>query len=860
LREAKEMSNTDPAGSANETNGPGRDLASQIEASAEEAKDVEVLVSYEVVKLFSDQLYPSPLKAIEELVVNSWDAGANTCSVLCRLEGDRPVIAVFDDGKGMTLEELEDLWHIGVSLKPAISAGRKQIGKFGIGKLASNAVARRATYISKTAEGIYSVAIDFAAFADATTAAGIPSRVTLKIRHIATVADLLALDAFAGILDVLRGADQEGAEPESLVGNGLDVVPSWTMVVLEDLKPKASQLSTNRLRWVLQTAMPLASDFNLYLNKIRIDSSKASYTRAVEFEVYELEDERLRSLESVTSEKWTRNSKSITSPSFPSGISGSVYVTEKSLYSAGGKSEDLGRSHGFFVRVRNRLINETDPLFGARPLSFTTWYRFAAIVEVDDLNDYITAARDDVEDSTIKEKLREFLIALFNQARDLYEEKQKRAEENNNKDKKEDERDYVSPRLTEKPLADALVESQDDDDDSWEYLEPLDDSDSLKDFVDRLYTQPRAERKYTFRHASAGPFAPLVRMNAVTGTFMINDDHELVQEFGDKPETRRLLDLVAASEAFLEVYLRDAHIDEGTIIYILKQRDSLLRSLAVDEAYALPALAAQLRSSGTNATELEIAVVGALRALGFGASHIGGSGTPDGLASYVIHGVEGKSFTLEAKSSGRVPELSQLDFAGLKSHYEANNANGCMLVAPTYPGITDPGSEVSLRAIQQKVSCWTIDQLARVVEAAEQRQINVKHVEEIVFKSFMPLDVDAAVSALLADPVYSSRDLYRAILGSLRSLAPRLQNTPRHILLLAAEVSRDEAFIGIDTPAIRKAVEDLARASKGIMYITTDDNIYILGDLDELERRVSGLTESETPPRRRGSFRDGGVF
>ena len=164
-----------------------------------------------------------------------------------------------------------------------------------------------------------------------------------------------------------------------------------------------------------------------------------------------------------------------------------------------------------------------------------------------------------------------------------------------------------------------------------------------------------------------------------------------------------------------------------------------------------------------------------------------------------------------------------------------------MLVAPTYPGIGDPESEVSRRAVQQHVSCWTIDQLARVVENAERRQINVRHIEEIVFKSFMPLDVEVAVSSLLADPVYDSRDLYRAVLASFRSLAPRLQNTPRHILLVAAEVSREEMFASIDTPAVRKAVEDMARASKGIMYITDDDNVYILGDLDELERRVSEL-------------------
>ena len=87
-----------------------------------------------------------------------------------------------------------------------------------------------------------------------------------------------------------------------------------------------------------------------------------------------------------------------------------------------------------------------------------------------------------------------------------------------------------------------------------------------------------------------------------------------------------------------------------------------------------------------------------------------------------MYGVEGRSFTLEAKSSKDVPSSSQLDFAGLRAYYEAEKASGCLLVAPTYPGFSDPESQVSQRAAQQEVSCWTIAQLAKVVECAEHRQ------------------------------------------------------------------------------------------------------------------------------------------
>ena len=157
------------------------------------------------------------------------------------MQGDDPVIAVYDDGKGMTPDELKDLWHIGISNKPGMTTGRTQIGKFGIGKLASYAVARRATYVSKSADGINTVAIDFEEFANATLPDGTPRPVVLTIRKIERLEQLLELEAFVRVAGVFSGADTLDAELQMLlVGDGLDTVSTWTLVVLEDLKPKSA--------------------------------------------------------------------------------------------------------------------------------------------------------------------------------------------------------------------------------------------------------------------------------------------------------------------------------------------------------------------------------------------------------------------------------------------------------------------------------------------------------------------------------------------------------------------------------------------------------------------------------------------
>ncbi len=829
-------------------------LADDVEAIGIETKTVNVQISYEVIKLFSEQLYATPVKAIEELVVNSWDAEASVCSVHVDLDGERPLIVVFDNGKGMTLEELENLWHIGVSNKPAISSRRKQIGKFGIGKLASYAVARHATYLSRTSQGIHAVSINFEAFAAATDATGTAQPVALTLRRLDSTSLLENSRSFQAARAVLA------TKPNP---QDLEATPTWTLVVLEDLKEKAHQLATGRLRWVLETAMPLASDFALHLNGDRITSSKERYEKIVHFTVDELDDERITDLSPVTGETWTKVPGGLSSPSFPSGVIGEVYVTKRSLYAEGGKSEDLGRSHGFFVRVHNRLINETDPLFGARPLSFTTWYRFAAIVEAPDLNKYVTAARDDVEQSQVKKKLRELLIQLFNQARDRYEERVK-ADEAENKRKKEGIRDYVSTELVERPLADVLVAGAADFPtettegaalSSWRLLEPVSGLEELQALVEQLYSTERKERSYTFKYSPAGEFEPLARLNARTATFIVNEDHELVREFAEKPDSKRLLEALVVAEALLEVYLHAAGVEAEIVNDLLEKRDALLRSLALDEAYSLQALAASLREASSSANDLEIALVGALRALGFSSRHIGGSGTPDGIARYLIHGVENYTFTLEAKSSSDVPSLGHLDFAGLRSHYEKNGANGCLLVAPAYPGAEDPHSEVSERARQQYVSCWTIEQLARVVETAERRQINARSLQEIVVSAFAPPDVVTKVDRLLSDPSFDNVDLYQGVVRALADLEPRLRNTPRNVYLIAAEISRCEGFESVDTPDVERALNDLARASSGMLHVTETKEVFVLGSLDELRRRVARLTGEIGAPRRVGTFR-----
>ena len=116
---------------------------------------IDVQLRYKIIELFSGHLYSSPTKAIEELVVNSYDAFATECvvSIPETLEGR---VWVWDNGDSMDQKGMEELWLVAESRKrdperekTAIDRGRKPIGRFGIGKLASYVLGSRISHICR---------------------------------------------------------------------------------------------------------------------------------------------------------------------------------------------------------------------------------------------------------------------------------------------------------------------------------------------------------------------------------------------------------------------------------------------------------------------------------------------------------------------------------------------------------------------------------------------------------------------------------------------------------------------------------------------------------------------------------------
>ena len=811
-------------------------IANAINDFDEFGEQVQVSAAHGLIELVSEQLYQSPLKAIEELVVNAYDADASECRVYVPLASDpsQNFAVVFDDGVGMDRNGLVDLWKIGRSNKRIqeieSKRERKQIGKFGIGKLAAHAIADRLTYVTQNDQGkILSLTMDFKRFSSSGTWESDP--IHLPVRHINNW-DKFSNDSYISEILQKTGVDLEM----------LSKTESWTIAILEDLKEKARKIKVGRLQSVLSTAMPLGISFQLYLNEEEVPSSKESLEEIVTFDLKDLPKERLESLYASTGERFSVQGEGLKSDSFQSGITGTVMVTKETIY--GRKSDDLARSHGFFIRVRERLINEDDPLFGLHPMTYEIFNRIRAEIKADDLDEGLKASRETVEESSRKTYFQDLLREIFNEATSRYA-KWKKDNEPSQDQPEEGKKDIFAPREIEQPTADFLtsrkIDSQGTEaDDKFFYVEEIDtDTREFNELIQSLYTT-NSRQEFHYEYRGAGRTERLAKFDPQTSTFWLNQDHELVLEYANDKQSKRLLEDFVTAEVLLEIYLRRSKLPVHVVGSVLEKRDVLLRKLIREEMYALPTIANLLRDAATDANGLENMVVVAVRALGFDATRISGPGEPDGMARHIQYPGGEKKITLETKSSDATPSLNAIDFSGLETHMKQKDAEGCLLVAPVYPGQSREDNQAALRAQDDRISCWTVDQLAKFVEDAESRQFNPTDLLDIVLNYFSPHDVAAKLEELTSQPAKSKSPLYCAILQSLRALEGRMPDEPRNVGMITTEVSGHSGFGNTTRSHVKEAIRDLVGPASGGLTLK-DEEVLVTVTLEELERRLSDL-------------------
>ncbi len=219
-------------------------------------------------------------------------AGALTVYVGVPQDLSDPLAAVWvlDDGDSMDLAGLHALWAIAKSNKRLAppSSGRPQIGKFGIGKLATYILANQLTYVCKATDGaIRAVTMDYRDVHEQAVSADElhnPVPVTLPVRRLDDSELDELLRSFAGgdrIRELIhsgvpRPAFDDETENE-FNGEAIPVPPkseTWTLALLTALKPIGQRMQAGWIRRLLRTALPLGDGLVIVFNDEPLPPSK----------------------------------------------------------------------------------------------------------------------------------------------------------------------------------------------------------------------------------------------------------------------------------------------------------------------------------------------------------------------------------------------------------------------------------------------------------------------------------------------------------------------------------------------------------------------------------------------------------
>lgn len=678
--------------------------AVDLAKAGSEIGTISVIISYKIIDLFSGQLYSSPTKAIEELVVNSYDAFASVCRVYTPEDWGSPDarILVFDDGDSMDEPGLRELWLIAECRKrdkereeEAIKRGRPPIGKFGIGKLASYVVGRRISHVCKTNGRYLVVTMDYS---------GLPGRdsnrtVDLPIRELKQ----------SELLSVLRHVIPKEVDLPLL---GSDAPKNWTLVIIDQLKERVKRIKKGRLRWVISTALPLDPTFKVFLNDKGITPSKLEAPKHKEW-VIGVDDKAAEELKFETFEDPDAK------PPFNRGIiipdigrvSGKLELYKPTI--TGGKAAEHGRSNGFFIVVRRRLVNLDDSLFGLHALSHQTFNRFRGVIHADGLDDYLVSNREDVAQQA-HDLLNKYLAQKFYEARNHYDKIQQMEEE-----QWPEAIDNLPGDLVKYPLARALDRSDQEGFTPWLIKRPI----------------PGTEEQKTISEIqlkALQPDDPVGIFDTETGIVKANVLHPFRSNFPRDHSYKNW----ATVETMTEAYLLDAGLDPENVKTIMEKRDRLLRVLVRYVPRTASIVAANILETASSERAFEVACERGFRTLGMDVTRLGGPGKPDGIATAPLGlGFERERRTYrlvyDAKTSVHEKvKAGNLKLSALKRHQKQYGAEFAAIIAPDYEGEGEDSAAVK-EARQQGITLIRANDFADLIEASAVKPLPLTKLREL---------------------------------------------------------------------------------------------------------------------------------
>jgi len=668
---------------------------------------VEVKIGPQFLNLFSENLYSSPNKAFEELVSNSWDAGARHVhiGVPDDLAAERAAIWVLDDGGSMDVAGFTALWSVATSQKRFAEVGnsRKQIGKFGVGKLATYLLAHELTYVCKAADGkVRAITMDYRRIDDSEKGALHIEPLPLQVREIGgnELAELLKglpdkkrlLDLIAASLFVDDSADDDedefgGPDHEPPPASG-----TWTLAVLSSLKPQGRQLKVGWIRRLLRSALPLGRTIRIYFNDEPLSSSKSSIDIATEWVLGEGLGIASLKLSDGTEAAVTEHR----SPYPHLMIEGIGEVTGRvRLYGdkiSGGKSDNLDLSNGFFVNIRGRVLKPEDPYFGLINLSHSAWARFRGTVRADGLDEKLAVNREAVADGKTLDLFRALLMKLFNKVRGEYDATVAGSWPD------------AGSVLTEKwgtlpfePLRRVIEErAASANAPAFIVLPPEDGRGASIEMWKKDVDAAPGEMIRDVVIADLRSEDALSHYDLGTRTVVVNKNHPFAVEHQETSQQMRVLRDTAIVELLTDAFMIDIGLTDDQVLEIRTYRDRAFRLVAQVRRRSAAQIAKLLLESVNHVKGFERIVGDALEYIGFEVQRYGQPGEPEGLATAVIPRADGDakvaySFTYDAKSvepgkgsKAKAVQTGNVHVAGLARHRDDYSAAHSLVVGPKF--------------------------------------------------------------------------------------------------------------------------------------------------------------------------------
>ena len=712
----------------------------QLDRLGDVVDQVVLQVDYQIIEHFSEHLYDSPNKAVEELVANGFDAFATEVQVFTPGPHTSQRVLVLDNGHSMDIEGLKKLWWIAKSPKTAQRNAtlegkeRKLIGKFGIGKLASYSVGNVISHLCRHGPQFYLVCVDYQQI-------HVPQDGDITAPVVRLTADK-AEDLVSSLFTTQPASAEQIFQTDS-----------WTLAIIEDLK--IQDLRPGRLTWVLGNGMPLRPDFSIRVNGQLVES-KLAKEAVVEWDfgaeqvvesiksrwddLSRADDGTAHESVSAASEPIRFGTQAGLDPSEPKAetpyislptigkVWGYIRLFDDTLLKY--RSADSGRSHGFFLMVRGRLTNPEDEKLYIPDPSFQTFFRSQFIIHADGLDDALLADRQHLRVSTGVRELEILQRALMGLARATIAARDEVSEDEGN------------------PMSSLPIRSR------TYYRGPLNalalraPTEHVADF-DPLHVA--LERR------PLGEDNAISVVNFLDKALQVNSSHPyyvaLEQRAGQSKAGReflRTVDLFAVAERLLEGHLLEIGFEYDEVSAVMEWRDGLFRGLVKSYEEAPEVLREMRRLSFPGGRAFELAVAKVFEDMGFVARHAGAPNQEDVLVMATV-GPESYAFVVETKGSQGPISNDAAEVSAAARHRDSAGAQKAVIVAREFMGLDGLGDQSAVYqecASTGGVALLTVDVMERVHGAVTRFSYPLASIQDIVIALEAPEQKLAKVQAL----------------------------------------------------------------------------------------------------------------